>query len=203
MNPLTKRQAEILDYVTRHIAEHNYAPSYREIGEHFGLSSTATIAEHIESLKSKGYLSHEENLARSLQPTALAPVENKNAMGAFIPLLGSIAAGRPIEAIPTNETIDIPRDMMGSNVFALRVKGESMIEDGIMSGDYIIVEQARTARNGDIVVALIDQDNVTLKRFYKEKDRIRLQPANSTMRPIYLNRVTIQGKVRGVIRKFN
>ena len=204
MNPLTKRQAEILEYVTQHIASHNYAPSYREIGEHFGLSSTATIAEHVESLKSKGYLSHEENLARSLQPTAISqPEPSREMAGAFIPLLGSIAAGRPIEAIPTNETIDIPRDMMGSNVFALRVKGESMIEDGIMNGDYIIVEQTRTARNGDIVVALIDRENVTLKRFYKEKDRIRLQPANSSMQPIYLTRVTIQGKVRGVIRKFN
>ena len=200
MNPLTKRQAQILEYISGHIAKHNYAPSYREIGEYFGLSSTATIAEHIESLKAKGYLTHEENLARSLQP--MAAVNDVESIGLAIPLLGTIAAGRPIEAIPTNETIDIPKDMMGTNVFALRVKGESMIEDGIMSGDYIIVEQTKVAKNGDIVVALIDQDNVTLKRFYKEKDRIRLQPANSTMRPIFLTKVAIQGKVRGVIRKF-
>ena len=200
MNPLTRRQAQILEYVTQHIASHNYAPSYREIGQHFGLSSTATVAEHIESLKAKGYLSHEENLARSIQPTAQSEEDNSGSVA--IPLLGSIAAGKPIEAIATSETIDIPKDMMGGNVFALRVKGESMIEDGILSGDYIIVEQARTAKNGDIVVALIDQDNVTLKRFYKEKDRIRLQPANSNMQPIFLTRVAIQGKVKGVIRKF-
>lgn len=202
MNPLTKRQAQILEFVTQHIAENNYAPSYREIGEHFGLSSTATIAEHIEALKTKGYLSHEDNLARSLQPMAVAKQETEQSEY-LIPLLGTIAAGKPIQAVPTSETIDIPKDMMGANVFALRVKGESMIEDGIMSGDYIIVEQTRTAKNGDIVVALIDQENVTLKRFYKEKDRIRLQPANSTMQPIFLTKVSIQGKVKGVIRKFN
>ena len=198
MEPLTKRQAQILEFVTDHIKAHNYAPSYREIGQHFGLSSTATIAEHIESLKSKGYLSHEENLARSIQPTG----QTEESEYGNIPLLGLIAAGKPIQAVPTNESIDIPRDMMGTNVFALKVRGESMIEDGILNGDYVIVEQSRTAKNGDIVVALIDQDNVTLKRFYKEKDRIRLQPANSTMRPIFLTKVSIQGRVKGVIRKF-
>jgi repressor LexA len=199
MEPLTKRQAEILAYITDYIAEHNYAPSYREIGQHFGLSSTATIAEHVESLKAKGYLSHEENLARSIQVNKLAAAVE----GFFaIPLMGSIAAGRPIEAIPTNETIDIPRDMMGNNIYALRVKGDSMIEDGILSGDYVIIEQSRTAKNGEIVVALVERENVTLKRFYKEKDRIRLQPANSTMSPIYVRQVEIQGKVKGLIRKF-
>lgn len=199
MEPLTKRQAQILEFVTAYIQNHNYAPSYREIGQHFGLSSTATIAEHIESLKAKGYLDHEENLARSIQPTTRQNLEESFVS---IPLMGSIAAGKPIEAIYTNETIDIPRDMMGSNVFALRVKGESMIEDGILNGDYVIVEHTRTARNGDIVVALIDNSSVTLKRFYKEKDHIRLQPANSSMKPIFLTKVTIQGKVKGVIRKF-
>ncbi|MCC2631532.1 MAG: LexA repressor, repressor LexA [Patescibacteria group bacterium] len=200
MEPLTKRQAQILEYVTEYIAAHNYAPSYREIGHHFGLSSTATIAEHIESLKQKGYLSHEENLARSIQPTTLGGGQDESSIS--IPLLGLIAAGKPIEASYTNETIDIPRDMMGSNVFALRVRGESMIEDGILNGDYVIVEQTRVAKNGDIVVALVDNSSVTLKRFYKEKDRIRLQPANSSMSPIFLRKVTIQGKVKGVIRKF-
>ena len=198
MNPLTKRQAQILEFVTSYIQKQNFAPSYREIGQHFGLSSTATVAEHIESLKSKGYLLHAENLARSIQPALVNENEEPN----LVPLLGSVAAGKPIEAVTTNESIDIPRDMMGHNVFALRVRGESMIEDGIMNGDYIIVEQAKTARNGDIVEALIDNDNVTLKRFYKEKDRIRLQPANSSMAPIFLTHVAIQGKVRGVIRKF-
>lgn len=199
MEPLTKRQAEILAFITNYILDHNYAPSYREIGQHFDLSSTATVAEHVESLKQKGYLSHEENLARSIQVNKQAEAPE----GFFaIPLMGSIAAGRPIEAVQTNETIDIPRDMMGHNIYALRVKGESMIEDGILSGDYVIIEQGKSVTNGDIVVALIDRDNVTLKRFYKEKDRIRLQPANSTMNPIYVRKVEIQGKVRGLIRKF-
>jgi len=198
MEPLTKRQAQILSYVTNHIEKHNYAPSYREIGTYFGLSSTATIAEHIEALKEKGYLSHEENLARSIQ---VNPTEGEEGFCA-IPLMGAIAAGRPIEAIATNESIDIPRDMMGRNVFALRVKGESMIDDGILNGDYVIVEPAQTARNGEIVVALVDNDNVTLKRFYLEKGRVRLQPANSTMRPMFFDKVAVQGKVRGLIRKF-
>ncbi len=196
--PLTKRQAQILAYITEFIDRHNYAPSYREIGQHFGLTSTATIAEHIESLKAKGYLSHEENLARSIQVTP-AQIEESFVS---IPMLGTIAAGKPIEAVATNETIDIPRDMMGNNVYALKVKGESMIEDGILSGDYVIIEQSRVAKNGDIVVALVDNDSVTLKRFYKEKDYVRLQPANSTMNPIFLKKVAIQGKVRGLIRKF-
>jgi len=200
MNPLTKRQAQILEFIRGYIGKHAYAPSYREIGDYFKLSSTATIAEHIESLKSKGYLSHEENLARSIQVNQ--PVENESPEFFAIPLLGSIAAGKPIEAIQSNETIDIPRDMMGQNVFALKVRGESMIDDGILNGDYVIVEQTRTAKNGDIVVALIDNDSVTLKRFYREKDRIRLQPANSAMRPMFFDKVVIQGKVKGVLRKF-
>ena len=197
MDPLTKRQKEILDYIQEYITQHDYAPSYREIGSHFSLSSTATIAEHIESLKNKGYLENSENLARSIQ---LTPAWDERTFN--IPLLGLIAAGKPIEAIRTNETIDIPRDMMGSHTFALKVRGSSMIEDGIFDGDYVIIEQAATARNGEIVVALIDNENVTLKRFYKEKGRVRLQPANSSLKPIYPTRVVVQGKVKGVIRKF-
>ena len=197
MEPLTKRQAEILQFISDSITENNYAPSYREICAHFGLSSTATIAEHIESLRQKGYLTQEENLARSIQLT-----EFEDHGYVTIPLLGSIAAGKPIEAVATQETIDIPRDMSGHNIYALRVKGESMIEDGILNNDYVIIEQTKTAKNGDIVVALVDHDNVTLKRFYKEKEYIRLQPANSSMNPMYFKKVAIQGKVKGLIRKF-
>ncbi len=200
MEPLTKRQAQILAYITDHIEERNYAPSYREIGDHFHLSSTATIAEHVESLRQKGYLSQEERSARSIQ--VLEQADSHMSSSVSIPLLGAIAAGKPIEAVSTDESIDIPRDMSGTNVYALRVKGESMIEDGIMNGDYVIIEHTKIAKNGDIVVALIDNDNVTLKRFYKEKDYIRLQPANSTMNPMFFKRVAIQGKVRGLIRKF-
>ncbi len=197
MNPLTKRQRQILDYIEQFIDENGYAPSYREIAAEFKLASVSTIAEHIDALDRKGHLQRAVNEARSLQ---LTPTWDDATF--TIPLMGTIAAGAPIQAIRTNETIDIPRDMIGPNVFALRVKGNSMIEDGIFDGDYVIIEQAASARNGDIIVALIDRENVTLKRYYQEKDHIRLQPANSSMKPLRVKNVTVQGKVKGIIRKF-
>lgn len=195
--PLTPKQKDILDYIERYIDRHDYAPSYREIGEAFSLSSVATVAGHIDALKSKGYLTHAENLARSIQ---LTPAFDERMF--TIPLLGLIAAGEPIEAIRTQETIDIPKDMMKKDVFALKVRGDSMIDDGIFDGDYVIIQRVVNPTNGDIVVSLLDGENVTLKRFYKEKDRIRLQPANKNYKPIYTQSVSIQGKVLGVIRKY-
>lgn len=197
MEHLTKRQKEILDFIQNYIQSHDYAPSYREIAEFFHLSSIATVADHIGNLKNKGFLTKDFNEARSLQ---LTPRWDERTFE--IPLLGSIAAGAPIEAIRTNETIDIPRDMMAKNVFALKVRGDSMIEDGIFNGDYIIIEQTQNPNNGDIVVALLDNENATLKRYYREKDHIRLQPANSNYQAIRVKKVMIQGRVRGVIRKF-
>lgn len=197
MEHLTKRQKEILDFISEYSQSHDYAPSYREIAEFFQLSSIATVADHIGNLKDKGFLTKDFNEARSLQ---LTPRWDERTFE--IPLLGSVAAGAPIEAIRTNETIDIPKDMMGKNVFALRVRGDSMIEDGIFNGDYIIIEQIETPKDGDIVVALLDNENATLKRFYREKDHIRLQPANSNYNPIRTKKVIIQGRVKGVIRKF-
>lgn len=197
MEHLTKRQKELLDYLQEYIASHDYAPSYREIADFFHLSSIATVADHIENLKEKGFITKDFNEARSLQ---LTPRWDDRTFE--IPLLGVIAAGSPIEAIRTNETIDIPKDMMGKNVFALKVRGDSMIEDGIFDGDYIIIEQTDNPRNGEIVVALIDNENATLKRFYREKDHIRLQPANSNYNPIRVKKVIVQGRVKGVIRKF-
>ena len=197
MDHLTKRQKEILDYIEQYIASHDYAPSYREIAENFSLSSIATVADHLENLKEKGFLTKDYNEARSLQ---LTPRWDERAFE--IPLMGTIAAGYPIEAIRTNETIDIPKDMMGKNVFALKVRGDSMIDDGIFDGDYIIIEQTQNPRNGEIVVALLDNENATFKRFYKEKGQIRLQPANGNYKPIFSKRVVIQGRVKGVIRKF-
>ncbi len=198
MDPLTKRQAQILAYITDFIQKEGYAPSYREIGEHFNLSSTATVAEHVEALRQKGHLTYEERLARSIQVTPDLNLSNMVA----VPLLGAIAAGRPIEAVVTSETIEIPRDMMAPNVYALRVKGDSMIKDGILSGDYVIIQQTNQAKNGEIVVALLENESVTLKRFYRERDHIRLQPANDSYEPIRVKQVSIQGKVRGLIRKF-
>ncbi len=194
---LTKRQKEIFEYIKLFIIDHDYAPSYREIAEYFKLTSPATVAEHIETLKRKGVLRDDLSGARALQ---LTPRWDERTFS--IPLMGTIAAGSPIEAIRTHETITIPRDMMGPNVFALKVRGDSMIDEGIYDGDYVIIEKIQEAKNGDIVVALIDNDNVTLKRFFREKDHIRLQPANAKYGPIRVKKVTVQGKVRGVIRKF-
>lgn len=201
MEPLTRRQKEILEYVRNFIDENGYAPSYREIAYYFEFSSTGTVAEYIGILEEKGYITKESMDARSLQ---LTPAFASGIETFMIPLEGVIDAGKPIEAIRTNETIDIPRDMMGAKTFALRVRGDSMIDDGILDGDYVIIEQASSARNGDIIVALVDNENATLKRFYNDKNKVRLQPANKTMKPMLFakSRVTVQGKVRGVIRKF-
>lgn len=197
MKPLTKKQKEVLDYIASYIDDNGYAPSYREIAEHFGFSSVATVTDHIQALKYKGALENEFNAARSIQ---LTPQFDEATFE--IPLLGGIAAGSPIEAIRTRETISIPRDMVGKNTFALKVHGDSMIDEGILDGDYVVVEKIDRPRNGDVVVALIDNDNVTLKKFYKEKGRIRLQPANAKYGAIYAVNPTIQGKVKGVIRRF-
>lgn len=201
MDPLTKKQKEVYDYIKNFIDENGYAPSYREIAAFFNLSSTGTIAEYINILEQKGYLTKEPADARAVQ---LVPSYGDQFDFATVPLEGIIDAGKPIEAVRTSETIDIPKDMAGKKTFALKVRGNSMIEDGILEGDYIVIEQAGNLRNGEIVVALIDNSNATLKRFYNEKNNIRLQPANHLMKPMYFakNRVTIQGKVRGLIRKF-
>lgn len=201
MESLTKKQKEILDYIRQFTNENGYSPSYREIAQFFELSSTGTIAEYISILEDKGYLTKEAMEARAIQ---LTPSFDPGVELHSIQLLGIIDAGRPIEAIRTNETIDIPRDMMGRRTFALKVRGESMIDDGILEGDYVIIEQTSSPKNGDIVVALIDNSNATLKRFYAEKNNIRLQPSNKTMKSMLFkkDRVTIQGRVKGVIRKF-
>ena len=195
--PLTKRQAEILEFIKNFIGHNEYAPSYREIAASCGFSSVATVAEYISVLSDKGYLTKDSACARSLQ---LTPSWDERAFE--VPLMGVIAAGAPIEAIRTSETIDIPRDMMGPNVFALKVTGNSMVEDGIFDGDYVIIEKTNNPKNGDVVVALLDSNNVTLKRFFREKRRIRLQPANKTYKPIYTRRALVQGRLKGVIRKF-
>lgn len=199
---LTPKQKEILGFIEEFIEQNDYAPSYREIAEHFGFSSVATVAEHIENLKLKGYLNSDTSGYRSLKVTGVEVEPDSIFSGFSIPLLGAIQAGKPIEAVRTSETLEIPRDMMSKNVFALKVKGDSMKDDGILEGDYVVVEPCTNPRNGEIVVALINKDEVTLKRFYREKDHIRLQPANAKYQPIRVKKVVIQGKVRGVIRKF-
>jgi repressor LexA len=198
---LTKRQRQILDFITEFVGKNGYAPSLREIGEHFKLSSPATIHAHIDNLKKKGFLKTSYNEARSIE---LVPTEVNWAQALELPLAGLITAGEPIEAIEEKETIAVPADFVAdkANSYVLRVKGESMIEDGILDGDYIIVDRNPSPHNGDVVVALLNNAYATLKKFYREANRIRLQPANAKMKPIYTKDPLIQGIVRGVIRKF-
>jgi repressor LexA len=200
---LTPKQKQILGFVEEFVKKNDYSPSYREIADHFGFSSVSTVAEHIENLKLKGYLATDDSSYRSLRVTGIEVDHESSALFSIaVPLMGAIQAGKPIEAIRTAETLEIPRDMMAKNVFALKVRGESMMDAGILDGDYVVVEPCTNPKNGDIVVALIQKDNVTLKRFYREKDHIRLQPANKKFQPIRVKKVTIQGRVKGVIRKF-
>ena len=199
---LTKRQKEILDFITEYVRERGYAPSYREIGEHFGLGSTATVHEHVKNLEAKGLLKSDADAPRSID---VAPAVLNIAQAVCLPLAGLITAGEPIEAIEEKQTVDVPASLVRdpSATFVLKVKGDSMIDDGIHSGDYVVVEKRSAARNGEIVVALLDNMYATLKRFYREKGRVRLQPANKSMSPIFVRDVLIQGVVRGLIRDFN
>jgi len=198
---LTKRQKEILDFITRFVDEKGYSPSLMEIGRNFGLSSVATVHKHVENLKKKGYVQKVWNANRSLDLT-----DKALAFRAIrLPLVGRVAAGQPIEAIEQHEVIAVPEDMVGrSRTFVLEVRGDSMIDEQIRDGDFVIVEERARAENGEMVIALIDGDEATLKKFYREGDRVRLQPANPAMKPILLNgsRVRIQGVVTGVLRKY-
>jgi repressor LexA len=200
-NNLTKRQREILDFISEFLQANGYAPSIREIGEHFELSSPATIHAHLENLKAKGMLKNSYNEARSIE---LMPITVNWSQAIELPLVGLITAGEPIEAIEEHDTIAVPSDFVSDNVnsYVLKVKGQSMIEDGILDGDYVIIERNPSPQNGDVVVALLNNAYATLKKFYRETNRIRLQPANASMKPIYVKDPLIQGVVRGVIRRF-
>ncbi len=202
LNVLTKRQKQILDFIIGFIEENGYAPTYQEIGDYFDLSSPATIYQHIKALEDKGYLKSEYNAKRSLE--VLSVKDESMSLAFQIPLVGLITAGEPIEAVEENETIAIPSNLVvkQENTFVLKVKGDSMIGDGILSGDYVVVERNNYPQNGDIIVALLDNAYATLKRFYREQTRIRLQPANGKYKPIYVKDLIVQGIVRGVIRNY-
>jgi repressor LexA len=195
---LTKRQREIYEYLKDHIRSQGYAPSIAEIGKQFDLSSPATVHKHLVHLEEKGLIRKQQNLSRAIE---VVP-ESGNALS--YPLLGEIAAGKPIEALDQREVIDLLPNGRDKDVFVLRVKGNSMIEDHIQSGDYVIVEKRNVAENGETVVALIDNDRATLKRFYRENGRVRLQPAHPDIKPIFVREgdFTIQGVVISVLRKF-
>lgn len=196
---LTKRQKQILDYIKKFIKENDYAPTIEEIKRHFRLSSLATVHKHIENLRTKGELRKVENQPRSIQLN-----NNKKSDLVEIPLLGTIAAGAPIEAIESPETISVPRSQLSKSGehFALRVQGDSMLGEGIFDRDIVVIRKQPDAENGETVVALLNDNEVTLKKIYKEKNRFRLQPANPNIKPIFVNELTIQGKATSVIRSF-
>ena len=196
---LTKRQKEILDYIRTYRSSNGISPTQREIRESFQLSSFGTVQKHLKRLEEKGALSRDWNRSRGISPT------DEKAPGKDVPLLGLVAAGRPIEPFPQEETIEVPAALLGKSGdhFVLRVRGESMIEDGILDGDYVVVVKRPNAENGQTVVALI-RGEATLKRYYSEGSRVRLQPANSAMKPMTVEarEVTIQGVVTGLIRDY-
>jgi len=201
MPALTRRQREVLDVIRDFIDRKNYSPSLGEVGDSLGLSSVATVHKHVSHLVQKGYVRRAWNQNRSIEL-----VEPEGAGVARLPLSGSIAAGAPLEAVESSETISVPVEMVKDphNSFVLRVQGESMIDEQIRDGDFVVVERRDVARPGETVVALIDQSEATLKRFYPEGTHVRLQPANDSIEPILVasERLRIQGVVVGVLRKY-
>jgi repressor LexA len=200
--PLTKRQKQILDFLELFLAEYGYPPSYEEIARNFGYTSLATVHEHLENLEQKGYIRKSYNASRSIE---LVP-SGTEARAVELPLLGLVAAGQPIEAVQDQESVTVPEDLVGrgGRHYVLRVRGDSMIDEQIRDGDYVIVNSRNTAQNGEMVVALVQGDSATVKKFYHEGDRVRLQPANVTMGPMYFpsHEVSVQGVVVGVIRRY-
>ena len=205
---LTRRQKEVMDFLTGFIGEHGYSPSYEEIASSLGLASLATVHKHVQALESKQYLRRSYNHSRSLEVGERYFSEEKARRPggeASVPLLGRIAAGAPVEAIANPEELHFSDFVGHEDTFALQVRGESMVEDHICSGDFVLVEKTGSVRNGDIVVALVDNSEATLKRYYSEPDgRVRLQPANSAMAPIFVDpaNLQIQGRVLAVMRKY-
>lgn len=210
---LTRRQKEVLDFIADFISDNGYSPSFDEIAAGMGLASVATVHKHISALEKKNYLIKSYNQSRSLELGRKYFSERKRieagaaqAAAAGTPLMGTIAAGRPIESYPQPESLSFADFAGKKNVYALEVRGDSMIDDHIMEGDYVLVEQTDRVRDGDIVVALVDGSESTLKRFYREAgDRARLQPANAAMEPIFvpLRDLQIQGRVLAVHRRYN
>ena len=201
MQPLTKRQREILDYLNEFIEQHGYAPSLEEIGRRFGLSSLATVHKHLTNLQDKGFIRRAWNRSRSVE---LVPTR-MGGRALDLPLLGYVAAGAPIEAVVSNETVTVPEDLVGTrDTYALRVRGNSMIDEQIRDGDLVVVEDRQTAHNGEMVIALLEGAEVTMKKFYRENGHIRLQPANDAVAPIIVraDKVQVQGVVVGVMRRY-
>ncbi|HEV8510950.1 MAG TPA: transcriptional repressor LexA [Gemmatimonadales bacterium] len=201
--PVTRRQREILDYIGKHIEEKGYAPSFEEIARQFGFQSLATVHEHLTNLERKGYIRRTHNESRAIEV-----VPPKGQTGATeLPLLGLVAAGHPIEAVTGDETIAVPDELLPrrGRSYVLKVRGDSMIDEHIKDGDYVVVQERNQADPGQTVIALVHGEGATVKRFYREPGGwIRLQPANDNVQPLRLNErdVVVQGVVVGVIRKY-
>jgi len=201
--PLTKRQREILNYLATYSEQNGYAPSFEEIAESFSYSSLATVHEHLSNLERKGYIKRAYNESRAIEilPSEATP------RALELPILGSVAAGQPIEATEQGDTMTVPDSFIrrGGNHYVLRVRGNSMIDEQIRDGDFVVINERRSADNGEMVIALMNGSSATVKKFFRERDgRIRLQPANETMPPMYVheNDISIQGVVVGVLRRY-
>lgn len=204
MEKLTSRQKDVLDFVKSYIVSHGYPPTVREIGKALNISSPATIHAHLKNLEKKGIIRKDNSKNRAIELLVDNEFADNSEKIVDVPLLGKITAGSPIEAIEMpDEYFSLPAYLLpkGKEVFTLKVSGESMINAGILDGDVVIVERKNTARNGEIVVAMNNDNEVTLKTFYKENGHFRLQPENDTMDPIILDNVTILGKAIGLYRK--
>ncbi len=215
---LTKRQFRVLAFLDSFVRRNGYCPSYDEVRKALGLASLATVHKHMNTLQRKGYIRRDPNRSRSIEVIDRRPMIEAEALSArgendsgpeyraeSLPLLGRIAAGRPVEAFANREALSLREFVGNRNVYVLQVKGDSMIEDHICDGDFVVVESTNRADNGDTVVALVEGNEATLKRFYRERDgRLRLQPANSSMAPIFMEtgELEIQGRVIGVLRKY-
>jgi repressor LexA len=207
MTKLSKRQQDILDFIKEEVRQKGYPPSVREIGEAVGLASSSTVHGHLSRLESKGLIRRDPTKPRAIEIMNLEEANNIPKVNVVnVPLLGKVTAGMPITAIENiEEYFPLPESMVphDDHVFMLEIMGESMIEAGIHDGDYVIVKQQSSANNGDIVVAMTEDDEATVKRFFKESDYIRLQPENSNMEPIILRDVSILGKVIGLYRQIH
>ena len=201
MQPLTKRQREVLNYLNDFIQQQGYAPSLEEIGQRFGLSSLATVHKHLTNLESKGFIRRSWNKSRSVE---IIPTKH-GAQSRELDLMGYVAAGQPIEAVATLESIAVPEMLVGKNrAYVLRVRGDSMIDEQIRDGDFVIVEDRKTVENGEMVIALLNNTEVTLKMLFREGEGVRLQPANRKMEPLIIKSadLRIQGVVVGIMRRY-
>ncbi len=199
---LTKRQRQILDFIGKFIEESGYSPSLEEIAQHFGLSSVATVHKHVSRLIEKGLARRGWNVNRSIELIPQGPTTR----AVELPLVGRVAAGQPIEAVPQAETVSVPEEMIArkERAYVLKVQGNSMIDENIRDGDLVVVEERQTAENGELVIALVDGSEVTLKKLFRDNGRVRLQPANSSLRPTVYDsrRVNVQGVVIGLLRRY-